>query len=185
MSPRPVKCKCNTIRTKAFNIGRAVRTTKALIGRANYPSYISAGTPFVEKSMSLYRVLIAGGRSITDTELVYEQIDIFLKEIYGSHEHILLIVSNEKRGVNQIVIDYAKEHNIQLKKIRVEWEIWEKKARARNLRERLETAQFALIICDGSKNSKWVFNECIKKKKIKVKRVSLLEGCPRGLWCRS
>lgn len=69
------------------------------------------------------KVIIAGSRSVTDYNIIKSAV-----EKSGWFDDITEIVSGCARGVDQLAIRFAKEHNILVAKFPADWEKYDKSA---------------------------------------------------------
>lgn len=113
------------------------------------------------------KVIIAGGRDITDYNLV-------LTAINESDFEITEVVSGMASGVDQLAIQYANENNLPIQQFWAEWNFYGKSAGPIRNRQMADYADALIAIWDGkSRGTKNMIDEATKKGlKIKVLNVS-------------
>lgn len=73
----------------------------------------------------MFRVIVAGSRSIADKELVFQKLDYLLK---NKPPQEVQIVSGTAKGVDQIGEDYARARGISCTRYPADWEAYGKRA---------------------------------------------------------
>jgi hypothetical protein len=113
------------------------------------------------------KVIIAGGRDITDYNLV-------LSAIQESGFEITEVISGMASGVDELAVRYAKENNLPLQEFWAEWNSYGKSAGPIRNRQMASSADALIAIWDGkSRGTKNMIDEATKKGlKIKVYNVS-------------
>ena len=117
--------------------------------------------------MDEMKVIIAGGRDITDYNLV-------LSAIQESEFEITEVISGMASGVDELAVRYAKENNLPLQEFWAEWNFYGKSAGPIRNRQMASSADALIAIWDGkSRGTKNMIDEATKKGlKIKVYNVS-------------
>jgi predicted Rossmann fold nucleotide-binding protein DprA/Smf involved in DNA uptake len=117
------------------------------------------------------KVIIAGGRDITDYSLV-------LSALAESGFQPTEIVSGMASGVDTLAIQYANENNLPLKEFHAQWHLFGRSAGPRRNRQMAEYADALLAIWDGeSRGTKNMIEEATKRGlKVYVKRIDLPES---------
>lgn len=103
------------------------------------------------------KVIIAGGRDITDYELV-------LSAVSESQFDITEIVSGMASGVDALAVKYSKENNLPLNEFWAEWNLYGKSAGPIRNRRMAESADGLIAIWDGkSRGTKNMIDEATKR----------------------
>lgn len=103
------------------------------------------------------KLIIAGGRNITDYDLV-------LSALRESGFIPTEIVSGMAQGVDTLAIQYAQENNLPLQRFWAEWEFYGKSAGPIRNRNMAEYADALIAIWDGvSRGTKNMIEEATKK----------------------
>jgi len=112
------------------------------------------------------KTIIAGGRTITDYEIV-------LSAIHQSQFDITEVVSGMAAGVDTLGIQYAKNHNIPVKEFPADWKKHGRAAGPIRNGQMAEYADALIAIWDGeSTGTKNMINQAEKNKlKIYIHRV--------------
>lgn len=85
------------------------------------------------------RIIIAGTRTFTDQQLLYSTLDPILTD-YPEDKYKIVIVSGCAKGPDSMAIQYAKDHDYELKKFPAEWD---KLGKSAGIRRNLQMAQYA------------------------------------------
>lgn len=110
------------------------------------------------------KVIIAGGRDISDKDLVFNLIDKTIQQWNADGlEPITEIVSGTAKGVDTLGEEYAKEHDIPVKRFPADWETNGKAAGPIRNKQMADYADRAIIVMhEDSRGSKNMF-ETMKK----------------------
>ena len=111
------------------------------------------------------KVIIAGGRTITDYRLV-------LSALRESEFQPTEIVSGMASGVDTLAVQYARENNLPLKEFHADWNQYKKAAGPIRNREMAQYGEALIAIWDGeSRGTKNMIEEATKRGlKVYVKR---------------
>jgi hypothetical protein len=113
------------------------------------------------------KVIIAGGRSFSDYNLLREVCDHMLQ-----NQVEVEIVSGKARGADSLGEKYAKEKNYTIKEFPADWEKYKKSAGYIRNKEMAEYADAAIVFWDGkSKGSKHMI-ELSQEYNLKLKVVN-------------
>ena len=85
------------------------------------------------------RVIVAGTRTFTDQQLLYSTLDSILAD-YPEDKYKIIIISGCAKGADSIAIQYAKDHDYEIKKFPAEWD---KLGKSAGVRRNLQMAQYA------------------------------------------
>ena len=85
------------------------------------------------------RVIVAGTRIFTDQQLLYSTLDSILAD-YSEDKYKIIIISGCAKGADSIAIQYAKDHDHEIKKFPAEWD---KLGKSAGVRRNLQMAQYA------------------------------------------
>ena len=112
------------------------------------------------------RVIIAGGRNITDYSLVSTALG-------ESEFNPTEIVSGMAPGVDTLAIQYAKENNLPLKEFHADWNTYKRAAGPIRNRQMAEYGDALVAIWDGeSRGTKNMIEEATKRNlQVYVKRI--------------
>lgn len=77
--------------------------------------------------LSYYSLIVAGSRTLTDSNAVLPVIDTHVKTLQAAGHHVV-IVSGGARGVDQLGERYAKEHNLKCLRFIPDWDGPQQKA---------------------------------------------------------
>ena len=112
------------------------------------------------------KVIIAGGRTITDYSLVYSA-------LAESQFIPTEIVSGMAPGVDTLAIQYAQENNLPLKEFHADWKTHGRSAGPRRNREMANYADALIAIWDGeSRGTKNMIEEATKRNlQVYVKKI--------------
>jgi hypothetical protein len=112
------------------------------------------------------KVIIAGGRTVTDYSLV-------LSALAESRFEPTEIVSGMAPGVDTLAIQYARENNLPLKEFHADWNSYKRAAGPIRNRAMAEYADSLIAIWDGeSRGTKNMIEEATKRGlKVYVKRI--------------
>lgn len=115
------------------------------------------------------KVIIAGGRTITDYSLV-------LSALAESQFIPTEIVSGMAPGVDTLAIQYAQENNLTLKEFHANWKEFGKSAGPRRNRQMADYADALIAIWDGeSRGTKNMIEEATKRGlRVFVKRIDAI-----------
>lgn len=115
------------------------------------------------------KVIIAGGRTITDYSLV-------LSALAESQFILTEIVSGMAPGVDTLAIQYAQENNLPLKEFHANWNLYGRSAGPRRNRQMAEYADALIAIWDGeSRGTKNMIEEATKRGlRVFVKRIDVI-----------
>ena len=108
------------------------------------------------------RVIIAGGRNITNEEVIFplirEGIAKLLKDIPINHSTIQIVSGGCRTGPDRYGELYAKAHGLSIKKFPADWSQWGKAAGPIRNKSMAEYADALILIWDGkSKGSANMF----------------------------
>jgi len=113
------------------------------------------------------KVIIAGGRSFSDYNLLREVCDHMLQ-----NQVEVEIVSGKARGADSLGEKYAKEKNYTIKEFPADWEKYKKSAGYIRNKEMAQYADAAIVFWDGkSKGSKHMI-ELSQEYNLKLKVVN-------------
>lgn len=115
------------------------------------------------------KVIIAGGRTITDYNLV-------LSALAESGFIPTEIVSGMASGVDTLAVQYATENNLPLQQFWAEWGFYGRSAGPRRNRQMAEYADALIAIWDGeSRGTKNMIEEATKRGlRVFVKRIDVI-----------
>ena len=103
------------------------------------------------------KVIIAGGRTITDYNLV-------LSAIRESEYYITEIVSGMAPGVDTLAIQYSQENNLPMAEFHADWKKYGKSAGPIRNRQMADYAHALIAIWDGeSRGTKNMIEEATKR----------------------
>ena len=85
------------------------------------------------------RIIISGTRTFTDQALLYSTLDSILTD-YSEDKYKIIIISGCAKGADSIAIQYAKDHDYEIKKFPAEWD---KLGKSAGVRRNLQMAQYA------------------------------------------
>lgn len=85
------------------------------------------------------RVIVAGTRTFTDQQLLYSTLDSILSQS-PEDQYKIVIISGCAKGPDSMAIQYAKDHDYELKKFPAEWD---KLGKSAGVRRNLQMAQYA------------------------------------------
>lgn len=88
------------------------------------------------------RVIVAGTRTFTDQQLLYSTLDSILTD-YPEDKYKIIIISGCAKGADSIAIQYAKDHDYEIKKFPAEWD---KLGKSAGIRRNLQMAQYTANI---------------------------------------
>lgn len=113
------------------------------------------------------KIIIAGGRSFKDYELLKRELDEYLGIMPGDHS----IISGCARGADSLGEQYAKENNLPLIKMPADWKTHGKSAGYIRNSDMAKIADAVVVFWDGkSKGTKHMI-DIAKKLALKVKIV--------------
>lgn len=103
------------------------------------------------------KVIIAGGRDITDYELV-------LSAVSESKYEITKVISGMAQGVDKLAVRYAKENDLPLDEYWAEWNFYGAAAGPIRNRQMAQNADALIAIWDGkSRGTKNMIEEATKR----------------------
>ena len=85
------------------------------------------------------RVIVAGTRTFIDQQLLYSTLDSILTD-YPEDKYKIIIISGCAKGPDSMAIQYAKNHDYELRKFPAEWD---KLGKSAGIRRNLQMAQYA------------------------------------------
>jgi hypothetical protein len=103
------------------------------------------------------RVIIAGSRTITNYDYVYQAVESFLDKFGDEFFELNIseIVSGGARGVDTLGERYAQEHNIPVKKFPADWEKYGRGAGHRRNTQMAKYSDVLIAVMEGeSKGTK-------------------------------
>lgn len=78
------------------------------------------------KNPNMYRIIIAGSRSITDSNFVFNEIDKIISRLPKDAD--IEIISGLAEGVDTIAVEYCVEKDLKCIGFPAEWEVYKKRA---------------------------------------------------------
>lgn len=118
--------------------------------------------------MSLFKIIIAGGRSFDDFDLLQKKLDLYFSKLDPSR---LEIVSGGAKGADSLGESYAKLNSIKLKRFPADWDKYGKGAGFRRNSEMANYANGLVAFWDGSSKGTLHMINLAKSKGLKIKIV--------------
>ena len=107
------------------------------------------------------KVIIAGGRNITDYELVWHAID-------AAGFEITEVVSGAARGVDELGEQYALEYDLPVRRFPADWNAHGKMAGPLRNGAMAQYADALILIWDGASRGSASMLRCAQREKLKV-----------------
>lgn len=108
-------------------------------------------------TLSAVKLLIAGGRTFTDYDLLVDEVIDFL----GTAKPKPTIISGVAAGADMLGVRFAREAELELIPYPARWDLYGKSAGFRRNLEMADAATKAIIFWDGkSKGSEHMINIC-------------------------
>ncbi len=79
-----------------------------------------------QRNKNLYRIIVAGSRTITDKKYVFNKLDDIILKL--PHDADIEIISGLARGVDTLAVEYCADRNLRCIGFPAEWDIYKKRA---------------------------------------------------------
>jgi hypothetical protein len=111
----------------------------------------------------MFKVIIAGGRDLTNYDLVKAKVDIVLRKKIASGEEIE-IVSGKAKGADSLGEEYARQNGLKIKEFPADWDTHKKAAGPIRNEEMAKYADACIVFWDGgSRGSKDMIDRAKRK----------------------